>query len=391
MNINYEAVIRDGYFTLFMEVKQMEENKTYCSHCGALIGDDEDYEEVNGEIVCTDCYEHHTTSCERCGEVIWLDDSYGDEYTTLCHRCYHNYYTRCSCCDALLHEDDAYHLDGYDYCSECYHEEVDRNRSIHDYGYKPEPIFYGDSKRYFGIELEIDGAGKDSDNADELLKIANSDGNSEHIYIKGDGSLDDGMEIVTHPMSLEYHKNDMKWQEVMQRAISLGYRSHQTSTCGLHIHVNRSCLGDTHDEQEDVISRILFFVEAHWAELLKFSRRSEYSMNRWAARYGFEKTGREILDKAKKGNLGRYAAVNLMNYMTIEFRLFRGTLKYNTFIAALELVDAICDLAISLTDEGIAKLSWSEFVDTITEPELIQYLKERRLYVNEKIEIQEEM
>ena len=27
----------------------MEENKIYCSHCGALIEDD-DYEEVNGEI-----------------------------------------------------------------------------------------------------------------------------------------------------------------------------------------------------------------------------------------------------------------------------------------------------------------------------------------------------
>lgn len=181
----------------------------------------------------------------------------------------------------------------YDYCSECYHDEVDKNRSIHDYGYKLEPIFYGDSKRYFGIELEIDGAGKDSDNADEILAIANM--GDEDIYIKGDGSLDDGMEIVTHPMSLDYHKN-FQWEEIMKKAISLGYRSHQTSTCGLHIHVNRSSLGETHDEQEDVISRILFFVETHWAELLKFSRRSEYSMNRWAARYGYEKSGREILD-----------------------------------------------------------------------------------------------
>ena len=88
-------------------------------------------------------------------------------------------------------------------------------------------------------------------------------------------------------------------------------------------------------------------------------------MNRWAARYGFEKTGREILDKAKKGNNGRYAAVNLMNWATIEFRLFRGTLKYNTLIATLELVNAISDLAINLTDEGMSKMSWSEFVDTL--------------------------
>ena len=179
------------------------------------------------------------------------------------------------------------------------------------------------------------------------------------------------MEIVSHPMSLEYHKQ-FCWQEIMSKAISMGYRSHQTSTCGLHIHVNRSCLGDTTDEQEHVISHILYFVEKNWNELLRFSRRSEYSMNRWAARYGYEKNGREILDKAKKGNNGRYTAVNVMNWATIEFRLFRGTLKHNTLIAALELVDAICDLAVNLTDEGIAKMSWSEFVDTITEPELIQ-------------------
>ena len=177
----------------------------------------------------------------------------------------------------------------------------------------------------------------------------------------------------------------------MKKAISLGYRSHQTSTCGLHIHVNRNCFSENRDTQDEVISRMLYFVEHHWNEMLKFSRRSEYSMNRWAARYGFEKTGREILDKAKKGGNGRYAAVNLMNYSTIEFRLFRGTLKYNTLIAALELVNAICDLAISLTDEGIANMSWSEFVGTLTEPELIQYLKERRLYINETIENEEDM
>ena len=235
----------------------MEENKLYCAHCGALISEDDDYEEVNGEIVCISCYEHHTTTCDRCGNTIWIDDGYGDEYTTLCRHCYENHYTRCSCCDALLHEDDAYHLNGEDYCSECYHDEVDKSRSIHDYGYKPEPIFYGDSKRYFGVELEIDQAGKDSDNADELLTIGNRD--ADCIYIKGDGSLDDGMEIVTHPMSLEYHKQ-FQWDEIMKKAIYLGYRSHQTSTCGLHVHVNRNCLGESREEQDEVISRILYFV-----------------------------------------------------------------------------------------------------------------------------------
>ena len=103
----------------------------------------------------------------------------------------------------------------------------------------------------------------------------------------------------------------------------------------------------------------------------------------------YENSPKAILDKAKK-NCGRYVAVNLCNYHTIEFRLFRGTLKYNTLIATLELVNRICEVACLTTDEGIAKLSWSEFVAGIKEPELIQYLKERNLFINEKVEETEE-
>ena len=44
---------------------------------------------------------------------------------------------------------------------------------------------------------------------------------------------------------------------------------------------------------------------------------------------------------AKDKHLGRYVAVNLENYNTIEFRIFRGTLNYKTFIATLQLIDEI--------------------------------------------------
>ena len=66
-------------------------------------------------------------------------------------------------------------------------------------------------------------------------------------------------------------------------------------------------------------------------------------------------------------------------------------MKYNTLIATLELVNEICELAVLMDDEEIAKLSWSEFVAGITEPELVQYLKERQLYINEKVTTEEEM
>ena len=71
--------------------------------------------------------------------------------------------------------------------------------------------------------------------------------------------------------------------------------------------------------------------------------------------------------------------------------MFRGTLKLNTFMATLELVNAIIDLSINDTEDDLHKLSWSEFVSNITEPELIQYLKERNLYINENITTEEEM
>lgn len=113
-------------------------------------------------------------------------------------------------------------------------------------------------------------------------------------------------------------------------------------------------------------------------------------MQRWAARYGLEKSGKEILDKAKKGNTGRYAAINLCPYQTIEFRLFRGTLKLNTLYATLQLINHICDAALFMSEAEIEQQSWSEFVQSIEEPELIQYLKERRLYINDEVETEDE-
>lgn len=70
-----------------------------------------------------------------------------------------------------------------------------------------------------GVELEIDGAGKYSENADLILAEGNTL-DEERIYIKSDGSLNDGMEIVTHLMSLEYHKNEMSWQDICKRQFS---------------------------------------------------------------------------------------------------------------------------------------------------------------------------
>ena len=262
--------------------------------------------------------------------------------------------------------------------------------AIHDYSYKPDPIFYGQGPRYFGVELEIDEAGESRSNARDLLDIFNQ--NHHLAYIKHDGSLNDGLEIVTHPLSLDYHLTQAPWQEVMARAVQQGYTSHQARTCGLHVHVSRAAFGDEEWEQDQAIARVLYFFEKHWEELLKFSRRTQGQLNRWASRYGYKEQPQEILDHAKKGShAGRYTCVNLTNDDTIEFRIFRGTLKYNTLIATLQLLDKICDVALFLSDEELKAMSWTTFVSGCQASELIQYLKERRLYVNEPVNAEEEV
>jgi len=350
---------------------------------------------IGEDALCPDCYDEETTECSCCHRRIYNDENSGGDDATLCESCRDEYYHRCQRCDHLIHNDDTYYLDDDEdendpYCYDC-REERESSCVIHGYSHRPAPIFYGDGPRYFGIELEIDDGGESHDKADSILSVCNNS-DSKRLYAKHDGSLHDGFELVTHPMSLDFHQADMPWRDILRKAVSLGYQSHRAETCGLHIHVSRKAFGDSVSQQESAIARILYFFEAHWNELLRFSRRTEYQLNRWAARYGYKEHPSEILDYAKKGyGGGRYSCINLQNYETIEFRIFRGTLKYNTLIATLQMVNALCDLALSCSDEEMKALSWTSFVARCDAPELIQYLKERRLYINEPIEMEDEV
>ena len=369
----------------------MSEHTFVCDICGHERPWDE-RAEFDGQNLCADCLDAHTVLCVECGGRIWSDDNAGSRDEPLCQDCYDDNYTSCCRCGRQLREDQAYYesSDEYDerpYCSQCY-AALDKDQSIHHYYYKPKAVFHGEGPRFFGVELEIDGAGERASHALALLNIANRNGDC--AYIKHDGSLDDGLEIVTHPMSLEYHLREMPWEALCRKAVSLGYLSHRTSTCGLHVHVSRSAFGETEAAQEAAIARVLYFFERHWEELLKFSRRTPRQLERWAARYGYKEQPMEILDFAKKGyHGGRYTCVNLQNADTVEFRMFRGTLKPNTIFAALELLDQLCDMAVSLSDGELKAVPWTSFVSGIPaerRPELVQYLKERRLYVNEPVE-----
>lgn len=355
----------------------MDENFISCEKCRELIHIDDYIEAGNGDIICEYCLDDHYTKCDDCGEYFPNDDVYYDGNIHLCENCMQDYYT-CQNCGEYVHENDTFCYDGEVYCQYCY-ERI--KPFIHDYHYKPEPIFYGEGKKYFGIEIEIDGGGEDNEKAENITQNINY--SKEHVYCKHDGSLDEGFEIVTHPMSYNYItkiKNDFRI--MMEAAINEGYVSHNAETCGLHIHVSRRFFGECEEQQDLHISKILFLIEKHWNKMVIFSRRTEAQLNRWASRYceeGESLNSNNILEKAKIS--GRYHAINLENEHTIEFRFFRGTLKFNTFIATIQFVHHLTDLAKNLSLQETQSLQWDKIVN-INEneyPELAQYLRERKL------------
>ncbi len=356
-----------------------------CAHCGrqypifSMLCCGED-------MLCEICADELTIVCDECGERFYTDSDANCSTDTLnlCRRCFNRSYTTCERCGRVIRREDVHYFasSDQDLCEDCY-DYVTTEEFIHDYGYKPKPEFHGRDPRFFGVELEIDGGGMDINVAKMLLNIANQ--NADNLYIKKDGSLNCGMELVTHPMTIDYHMEMMPWGKLLEKARSMRYKSHMAHTCGLHIHISRKAFGYWHDEQEAAIARLIFFVEKFWPEMLRFSRRTQEQLNHWAARYGAKLTPTDQLKHVKNSCAGRYVAVNLQNRNTVEIRIFRGTLKLNTLLATLQMVNHLCSVAVSLTDEQLQDMGWYDFLSMVTEPELIQYLKERYLYVNEPV------
>lgn len=344
--------------------------------------------------VCSDCIDRYSRfqTCEECGDIIdtrYLPDlQYVHGVGYVCESCLQDYYCCEDCGEWYSDSDICYDDDEDEYlCIDCYnrrHAEED-NHELKRYSYKPtpKPRVHADhaddctdvKDLLFGVELEVDKGPYDAVRS-TISNIADA---SEDVYMKRDGSLDTGFEIVTHPCTLAYHMNDMAWRSITEIAKSAGFKSHDARTCGLHVHVGRYQLGD-YTERENVVWRIVLLVYRHWDALVKFSRRNEGQLNHWATRPQIGDIRRSFTPDdviravmaADNGN--RYQAVNLCNSGTIEFRMFNGSLKRDTIIATLQLVSNICQYAMAHTVEDCLASKWADLTDYRVWDELKAYL-----------------
>lgn len=366
-----------------------------CENCGKWVHNrvtNMRYIEDTREHICIGCYvEGEYFYCDHCGRYF-SEDALGlyNEPYTYCDNCSDDY-VRCEDCDEILHYSDAVEIDGNYYCSYCAENHL-HGSDLHDYGYKPSPIFYGekpneDHQLFIGVELEVD----DGEDANYLCGELED---YEEIYCKHDGSLgDEGVEIVSHPCTLDYHMHSLEWAGIMAECITNGYTSHDAETCGLHTHVNRTFFGTTDDEQDLNIAKVVLLVNRFFdSHIVPFSRRKHSQLDNWAKKNTIQKiystdNDKIVSQKVKASKNGeRYQAVNLQNRNTIEFRVFRGTLKYSTFIATLQFVDTICRFAKRIRINDIDNTKWEDIFAGTDWPELNAYLQERTDFSPEKIE-----
>ncbi len=263
-------------------------------------------------------------------------------------------FTSCPCCGNVTERAGIVKRDdGDNQCPDCWHKHKTANL-IHKHDYIGYPRIISsnpklklmvdgrlksvsdESHRLFGVECEVEITDDSEFDryqlASNILDVLGED----FVVMKNDGSLNEhnrdspfwGFEIVSAPADFEVHKR--KWAE-LEKAKGFNYlRAWQTITCGMHVHVGKSSLTTLQ------IGRILVFINAK--ENKKFIETVAGRNSKAASRFLEDKR----LGDGMRPDPDKYCAVNIRPEHTIEFRIFRGTIRYKHIIRNIEFCDAVC-------------------------------------------------
>ena len=349
----------------------------YCSMCGK---ETEHINILDGKVVCDDCLnktKHFL--CDLCGEYHSTESRVVLGYV-VCENCEQTKFVKCSDCGELLRKNIAL-LYRNDYlCRKCY----EKREKYKVKGYHQDPIWvtYGEDKENtYGIELEVDRPRSNGDKnkfSEGVLKIL-----GDGCYTMHDGSLQNGFEIITHPHDKEALLA-LPWKEAFEYLTEHTFRSDQTSTCGLHMHISRSQF------TRESLAKMTYFYDKNYDTIINFARRTPSSASRWARSYYFHKIDNETdseiieriatyLDELQSNGYhnDRYHCVNVIKTNTIEIRIMKGTLNYETFLASLDFIMTIAKNAKTVTDLD-DNTQWLQGL----KPETIEYIKKRHCFTD---------
>jgi hypothetical protein len=340
-------------------------------------------------VTCKACLKdpRHFVKCDMCGEIKHrgMLAGYGhltfDDITKryFCYDCLNDDKVRlCNSCN-------LYYPTSLTSGHECLVCKMNRTakkvqKPIMNYTYKPAPVFLSTSPIMsvpMGTEIEVDDGNGNGDIFEYLNEV-------KEVYLKFDGSLSSGFEIVTYPASLEYHRTFIPYARMFEKLTGAGYTAHDNDTCGLHVHIGKTAFGTSERSQSSAIARFVYLTEKFRDPLKVFSRRKDYH---YCEFYGSnpEYFGvKEMFKRVKQySSKSRHHSVNLQNKNTVEVRFFKGTLNKNTYLASLSLCEFMVLYAVKhKKDDEYKTLTWENFtseIDEIKYPELKTYMTKKHL------------
>jgi hypothetical protein len=260
---------------------------------------------------------------------------------------------------------------------------------IEEYDYDCEPVFFSDKSSdedfYMGAELEVDGGGDD----DHSILILENILGTDYAYYMRDGSLNNGFEIAMMPSTLAYvNKNKQKFTDAFKYLSSLDYRSHDTTTCGLHIHFDRTAFGTRPSVQKLKAAYLALIMEKNWNQITKFARRTRSQMNNWSVNKKlsgdvYHDDNEETFTQKFEGKYmdrSKYNALNCNHRYTFELRLFKGTLNANTYLATMQFTHNLINVAKQCkTLDEAQQIKFADIISYKSYPELTKYLGQRAL------------
>jgi hypothetical protein len=277
--------------------------------------------------VCKSCFTNSYNECKGCHDVFERNNMIGRDDGRYCKACFTKSYQVCSHCHSVHPREKITHYIRGQYlvCDECFQ----FYGPVELYEKKPTLMFHGIPPHYYGVELEVElkNAKKIERGAKayEVLNLFPKD----FLVLKEDGSIKCGFEMCSQPATIEEHKR--MWTPFFDK-LPDNIHSFNTSNCGLHVHCSKKPLSLL------TIAKIVVFINDEknqsFVEMIAGRRSCTYSC--------IQK--KEYNTVKRIGYLGRgdrYEAVNLVNKDTIEFRIFKGTLKRESFYKALEFCDAV--------------------------------------------------
>lgn len=301
-------------------------------------------------------YKVRCPSCGRRKNVSQMANVTDVKYVLLCIKCTEGSgrYTKCPRCNGYFNN----------HCT-CMHQ---KNRAeMLRYNAKVTAKYYKHSpadKILFGIELEVEL------NTAYLKDLKEVD-KYEWLYYKHDGSMNNGVEIVTHPLGWNWIKHNKEQFDPIFQLPKLGITSRTNGTCGMHVHLPKNIFTSLH------LYKFMKFFHDNADYITYIGERTYDDMQRWSY---FDKSDYKQLRKFSINKYGneRHSAINLANPETVEVRVFKGTLSKVSFFKNIEFTKAVYDYTkdIKLQNVGSCDLEFENFIyfNAKEYPNLIKFI-----------------